>query len=130
MTTTKAQFTRQPNGGWRFETSDGRTFEARRLNSGRDWECYEITWAPVADGKYHEMVERISGVWSFRPEIVAELERRIVRAEAATKQHTIGGQPISESNPGAYGRTHDYDCPACQGTSFTASPRSETYWCS
>lgn len=22
------------------------------------------------------------------------------------------------------------DCPGCQGTSFTASPRSETYWAS
>jgi len=47
--------------------------------------------------------------------------------------HTIGGKPINDlTNPGSYGVTHDMDCPACVagGSSFTASPRSETYWSS
>jgi hypothetical protein len=52
--------------------------------------------------------------------------------------HTIGRRPINHDvapdhpdyNPGEYGRTHDTDCPGCQNTSFTASPRSETYWSS
>lgn len=52
--------------------------------------------------------------------------------------HTIGGRlidndPASPSyNPGAYGRTHTGNCPACvaSGASFTASPMSETYWSS
>lgn len=55
-----------------------------------------------------------------------------VLAAAAIKPepiHTVRGLPIpAEGLP--YGTTHDMDCPACQGTSFTASPRSETYWAS
>ena len=43
--------------------------------------------------------------------------------------HTVRGKPIGpEGSP--YGVTHDYDCPGCEGTSYTASPRSETYWSS
>lgn len=43
--------------------------------------------------------------------------------------HTVRGKAIGpEGVP--YGTTHDMDCPACQGTPFTASPRSETYWAS
>lgn len=55
------RFTKQPDGSWRFETSQGRTFEARRNESGfagRQWELTEITWTPVADGRYHEMRTR------------------------------------------------------------------------
>ncbi len=46
--------------------------------------------------------------------------------------HRIGGKPIGPDNPGAYGRTHDMDCPGfgCAATPFTLSPRSETYWSS
>lgn len=44
--------------------------------------------------------------------------------------HTISGRLIGPGNPGPYGRTHDMDCPGCQSTPFTASPRSETYWSS
>ena len=47
-----------------------------------------------------------------------------------SQTHTIGGQPIGPDNPGEYGRTHDFKCPGCQSSSFTASPRSETYWAS
>ena len=44
-------------------------------------------------------------------------------------RHTVGGKVIGpEGVP--YGTTHDMLCPGCQGTSFTASPRSETYWSS
>jgi hypothetical protein len=43
--------------------------------------------------------------------------------------HTVRGKPIGpEGAP--YGTTHDMDCPSCQDTPFTASPRSETYWSS
>jgi hypothetical protein len=44
--------------------------------------------------------------------------------------HTVGGKTSVEGWP--YGTTHDADCPACvaSGSSFTASPRSETYWAS
>lgn len=43
--------------------------------------------------------------------------------------HTHRGEVIGlEGRP--YGVTHDMDCPACQGTPFTLSPRSETYWSS
>ncbi len=49
----------------------------------------------------------------------------------AFKAHTIEGKPINDdTNPGAYGRVHDMDCPGCINTPFTASPRSETYWSS
>lgn len=45
------------------------------------------------------------------------------------RPHTVRGQTAGpEGWP--YGTTHDMDCPGCQGTSFTASPRSETYWSS
>jgi len=44
-------------------------------------------------------------------------------------KHTVkGGKPASIY--GGYGVTHDMDCPGCKDTSFTASPRSETYWSS
>lgn len=59
----------------------------------------------------------------FRGEYVRPLPKLI---------HTIGGRMIGPDNPGAYGRTHDMNCPACvaSGTPYTASPRSETYWSS
>jgi hypothetical protein len=48
---------------------------------------------------------------------------------AGSPVHTVkGGKPASIY--GGYGVTHDMDCPGCQDTSFTASPRSETYWSS
>jgi len=56
---------------------------------------------------------------------------RVALQDGDLAVHTINGRPIdNETNPGTYGRTHDMDCPGCQGTSFTASPRSETYWAS
>lgn len=66
MATKNFHFRRQPNGHYRFElTTTGQTFEARRCNvSG--WELYEITWAPVADGRYHEMVTRRDGWYASR----------------------------------------------------------------
>lgn len=43
--------------------------------------------------------------------------------------HTSRGKVIGpEGLP--YGTTHDMDCPGCEGTPFTASPRSEAYWSS
>jgi hypothetical protein len=43
-------------------------------------------------------------------------------------RHTVGGKTSDNGWP--YGTTHDMDCPGCEGTSFTSSPRSETYWAS
>lgn len=45
-------------------------------------------------------------------------------------RHTVGGKTSDNGWP--YGTTHDMDCPACvaSGSSFTTSPRSETYWAS
>jgi len=43
--------------------------------------------------------------------------------------HTVRGEPIGPDGV-PYGTTHDYDCPGCAGTAYTASPRSETYWAS
>ncbi len=62
---------------------------------------------------------------------MAELERR--RAELLVSpriRHTVRGETSENGWP--YGVTHDMDCPAClaSGASFTASPRSETYWSS
>ena len=60
------QFRRQPNGNYRFEVaSTGQTFEARKCNV-EGWELYEITWAPFADGKYHEMSTRRDGWYATR----------------------------------------------------------------
>ena len=49
--------------------------------------------------------------------------------------HTVGGIVIGTHGTKyadgiPYGTTHDMDCPGCQNTPFTASPRSETYWAS
>lgn len=51
-------------------------------------------------------------------------------AEDDEPKHTVRGQTSEDGWP--YGTKHDMDCPACvaSGTSFTASPRSETYWAS
>lgn len=44
-------------------------------------------------------------------------------------EHTVRG--VTAGPEGwAYGVTHDFDCPGCAGTSYTASPRSESYWSS
>lgn len=42
-------------------------------------------------------------------------------------QHKIRGEIGAK---GEYGQRHDMDCPGCQDTPFTLSPRSETYWAS
>jgi hypothetical protein len=57
--------------------------------------------------------------------LVADLAERI----PAEPKHTRNGKA---DGPWPYGTTHDMDCPACvaSGSSFTASPRSETYWSS
>jgi hypothetical protein len=50
-----------------------------------------------------------------------------IRVLPEPPKHTVGGKA---DGPWPYGTTHDMDCPGCAGTSFTASPRSETYWSS
>lgn len=68
-----------------------------------------------------------------REALAAEAEELAYRqrvADFASAVHTYRGETIVEGLP--YGVPHDYDCPACiaSGASFTASPRSETYWSS
>lgn len=80
-------------------------------------------------------------VWEYEDAQQSAIWQRIADATNAPVRevdltvtvHTIGGKVIDhDTNPGTYGRTHDMDCPAClaSGSSFTASPRSETYWSS
>lgn len=95
--------------------TEGALYEARHALS-RAQELFER--AKVEMEKSRAEAER------FRALLVTLEEE-----QAAHKVHTVGGKPIPpEGVP--YGTTHDYDCPACQDTPFTASPRSETYWAS
>jgi hypothetical protein len=125
MTARRTRFTRQPNGSWSFNNSLGDTYEARKCNvSG--WELYEIVFV---EGREHAV--RCDGWFQTRQHAVSAAEdgvrERVLAASSAS--HTVRGKAIgSEGIP--YGTTHDYDCPACATTSFTASPRSETYWAS
>lgn len=61
---------------------------------------------------------------------MTEQEQTEQQAQEQTEapRHTVRGETSETGWP--YGTTHDMDCPGCAGTSFTASPRSETYWCS
>lgn len=79
------------------------------------------------------------GTYRLGGEVRVELSgaERIALIEALGGQdkpveprHTVRGQTSDEG--WAYGTTHDMDCPACvaSGSSFLASPRSETYWAS
>jgi len=62
------------------------------------------------------------------PAIVARLTEARDRAkEPPAPVHTVNGK---SDGPWAYGVTHDYDCPGCEGSNFLTSPRSETYWSS
>lgn len=60
--------------------------------------------------------------------VVIERDRAAIRAEYGDKPpHTVQGKA---DGPWPYGTKHDFKCPAClySGTSYTSSPRSETYW--
>ncbi len=55
QTPNTVHFTRQPDGAYRFESpATGRTYEARKAEDG-GWMLAEVTWYPVADGRYHEI---------------------------------------------------------------------------
>lgn len=66
--------------------------------------------------------------------VAAQREGRIIAGRREFGEgpyvHTVRGETSETGWP--YGTTHDYRCPACvmSGASFTASPRSETYWAS
>jgi hypothetical protein len=72
--------------------------------------------------------EAIAFAQQLMSAIALTTEREANRA--AKPQHTVRGKTSTDGWP--YGTTHDMDCPACvaSGSSFTASPRSETYWSS
>ncbi len=65
---------------------------------------------------------------TFISELSSAIGLAVVKPEPKPVHTVRGGKPAAEF--GGYGVTHDMDCPGCQGTSFTASPRSETYWSS
>lgn len=68
--------------------------------------------------------------WKLNRNETALLKGFAMGVVAASRPvHTVGGEPIGPAGI-AYGTRHDMDCPACQGTPYTASPRSETYWAS
>ena len=80
--------------------------------------------ATEAEALISDLRQRIA-----KPEPRPLLSVPTVDAGPIGKDHTVrGGKPAAQF--GAYGVTHDMDCPGCEGTSFTASPRSETYWSS
>jgi uncharacterized CHY-type Zn-finger protein len=45
------------------------------------------------------------------------------------RREELEQHPLHTLRPGST-MFHTMDCPGCQNTPFTASPRSETYWCS
>lgn len=83
-----------------------------------------IEWAEAQiDPDTHDIVDVSATPKGKRYAVAWEVSFEVVPV------HTIGGERIGPDNPGEYGRTHDLSCPACEGTSFSASPRSEAYWC-
>lgn len=60
--------------------------------------------------------------------VLAEIRIKQDQVLHRAPRHTVRGQTSENGWP--YGVTHDMDCPACQDTPFTLSPRSETYWAS
>ena len=77
----------------------------------------------LAGAKWIALGEAIHAITGMRQDLV------LMQPEPAKPVHTVRGKVIGpEGSP--YGVTHDMDCPGCKDTSFTASPRSETYWSS
>lgn len=134
------KFTRQPNGNYRFEDpTSGRTFEARKTNTGVSWELYEITFAPVADNTYHEMVARVDGVHETRhaaaeyatilaynealalaavPDDLQEQEPLVAVALPATKTCAVCKQTLPSGSFGLRNRAKDHlqaKCKTCRG---------------
>jgi len=80
----------------------------------------------LAGGRWLALGEAIHAITGMRQDLVL-MHPKADLAEGPV--HTVrGGKPASIF--GGYGVTHDMDCPGCKDTSFTASPRSETYWSS
>ena len=105
---------RMTPGQWYADTIAASTATRISIDAGQNWELTEEeTILLIAFAK---------GVAQL-----AILEE--VRA-AETPKHTVRGQTSEDGWP--YGTRHDVDCPAClaSGASFTASPRSESYWAS
>ena len=76
----------------------------------------------LAASRWIALGEAITAITGLRQDIVPD-------TRTVEPKHTVkGGKPAAIY--GGYGVTHDMDCPGCEGTSFTASPRSETYWSS
>lgn len=105
---------------------------------GRQWES-SITGqqyatkreALAAEEAYAEGLDLLNGAIAAYKAMV-ERHEAIERGEEiiTAASHTVGGKTSAEG--WAYGTQHDADCPACvaSGSSYTSSPRSETYWAS
>lgn len=78
-----------------------------------------------------EIEARAANYEELGPQYAVGLREAIRILQSTRDQfHTVKGKTSETGWP--YGTTHDMDCPACvaSGSSFTASPRSETYWSS
>lgn len=116
----------------RIERPVIRVFEDGRLTPGQWYAETLVEGGPskYADGLYIDFgagwkldANEAALLYGFAVGVLA------TPATPAAPVHTVRGRAIGpEGVP--YGTTHDMDCPACQGTPFTASPRSETYWAS
>jgi len=61
---------------------------------------------------------------------LSEVDTKVIEGILAAYSDTATeDEPVHTLRPGS-DMFHTMDCPGCQGTSFTASPRSETYWSS
>ncbi len=130
-----------------LEAASGNPFEAEQIierNIGRGHSAAEaelltaLMWSTYSEAEGHSMEPYIDSIGrehedteDFGPVVNPDGTPTEVTLAVFGVVHTIGGKPINDvTNPGAYGRTHDMDCPACVSIPFTASPRSETYWSS
>jgi len=77
----------------------------------------------LAGGRWLALGEAIHAITGMRQDLT------LMSPVEAKPVHTVRGKVIGEEGS-PYGVTHDMDCPGCQDTPFTASPRSETYWSS
>ena len=85
-------------------------------------------WLRVIDGCEPSLAEYTS---TDEEAFMIVLDQKLAKLTDLPMPHTVRGAPIGpEGVP--YGTKHDMNCPACiaSGASFTASPRSETYWSS
>ncbi len=108
------------------------TFRGREWESSITGQQYATKRAALAaEAAYADGQALLEGAIAAYRASVERYEAIQSGAEIITaNDHTVGGKTSTEG--WAYGTTHDMACPAClaSGSSYTSSPRSETYWAS